>query len=74
MIGFLPTTSQSTEDRILLNALAFVLGKLGSAVNKCLKYCASNLEMMEGTHKVDLLERWMKKDLIGTLDEGEEIV
>ena len=30
--------------------------------------------MMEGTHKKDLLERWMKKDLIGTLDEGEEIV
>ena len=73
-IDFLPTTSQSTEDRILLNALAFVLGQLGSAANKCLKYCASNLEMMEGTHKVDLLERWMKKDLIGTLDEGEEIV
>ena len=72
-IGFLPTTSHSTEDRIFLNALAFVLGQLGSAANKCLKYCASYLEM-EGTHKVDLLERWMKEDLIGTLDEGEEIV
>ena len=72
-IGFLPTTSQSTDDRILLNALAFVLGQLGSTTNKCLKYCASYLEM-EGTHRVDLLERWMKEDLIGTLDEGEEIV
>ena len=71
-IDFLPT-SQSTEDRILLSALAFVLGQLGSAANKCLKYCASNLEM-EGTHKVDLLERWMKEDLIQTLDEGEQIV
>ena len=41
VIGFRPTTSQSTDDRILLNALAFVLGQLGSAANKCLKYCAS---------------------------------
>ena len=23
---------------------------------------------------MDLLERWMKEDLIGTLDEGEQIV
>ena len=30
--------------------------------------------MMEGTHKKDLLERWMKEDLITTLDEGEQIV
>ena len=30
--------------------------------------------MMEGTHKEDLLERWMKEDLITTLDEGEHIV
>ena len=73
VIDFLPTTSQSTEDRILLSALAFVLGQLGSAANKCLKYCASNLEM-EGTHKVDLLERWMKEYLIQALDEGEHIV
>ena len=73
VIGFRLTTSHSTEDRILLNALAFVLGQVGSAANKCLKYCASYLEM-EGTHRVDLLERWMKEDLIGTLDEGEEIV
>ena len=73
VIGFRPTTSNSTEDRILLNALAFVMGQLGSAANKCLKYCASNLEM-KGTHKVDLLERWMKEDLIQTLDDGEQIL
>ena len=29
---------------------------------------------MEGIHKVDLLERWMKEDLIQTLNEGEQIV
>ena len=70
VIGFLPTSH--TEDRILLNALSFVLGHLGSA-NKYVKYCASYLEI-EGTYKVDLLERWMNEDLIGTLDEGEQIV
>ena len=70
VIGFLPTSH--TQDRILVNALAFVLGHLGSA-NKCIKYCASYLEM-EGIDKVDLLERWMNEDLIRTLDEGERIV
>ena len=38
-----------------------------------MKYCASHLEK-EGTHKVDLLERWMIEGLIGTLDEGAQIV
>ncbi|KAJ9687642.1 hypothetical protein PVL29_016215 [Vitis rotundifolia] len=70
VIGLLPTSH--TEDRILFNALAFVLQHLGSA-NRCVKYCASYLEM-EGTKKVDLLDRWMKEDLTGTLDEGEQIV
>ncbi|KAJ9687647.1 hypothetical protein PVL29_016220 [Vitis rotundifolia] len=70
VIGFLPTSH--TEDRILFNALAFVLEHLDSA-NKCVKYCASYLEM-EGTDKVDLLDRWMKEGLIGTLEEGEQIV
>ncbi|RVW73877.1 Disease resistance protein RPS2 [Vitis vinifera] len=70
VIGCLPTSH--AEDRILFNALAFVLGRLGSA-NKCVKYCASHLEM-EGTKKVDLLDSWMNEDLIETLDEGEEIV
>ena len=70
VIGFLPTSH--TQDKILLNALAFVLGHLGSA-NKCVKYCAFYLEM-EGTNKVDLLERWMNEHLIETLDEGEQII
>ncbi|RVW77541.1 hypothetical protein CK203_050283 [Vitis vinifera] len=70
VIGCLPTSH--AEDRILFNALAFVLGHLGSA-NKCVKYCASHLEM-EGTKKVDLLDSWMNEDLIETLDEGEKIV
>ncbi|XP_034702622.1 probable disease resistance protein At4g27220 isoform X3 [Vitis riparia] len=70
VIGCLPTSH--AEDRILFNALAFVLEHLGSA-NKCVKYCASHLEM-EGTYKVDLLDSWMKEDLIKTLDEGKKIV
>ncbi|RVW77559.1 putative disease resistance protein [Vitis vinifera] len=70
VIGCLPTSH--AEDRILFNALAFILGHLGSA-NKCVKYCASHLEM-EGTKKVDLLDSWMNEDLIETLDEGEKIV
>ena len=70
VIGCLPTSH--AEDRILFNALAFVLGHLGSA-NKCVKYCAFHLEM-EGTKKVDLLDSWMNEDLIETLDEGEKIV
>ncbi|KAJ9687644.1 hypothetical protein PVL29_016217 [Vitis rotundifolia] len=68
VIGFLPTSH--VKDRILLNALAFVLGHLASA-NKCVKYCASYLEM-EGTNKFDLMKRWMKEGLIRTLDEGEQ--
>ncbi|XP_034702007.1 disease resistance protein RPS2-like [Vitis riparia] len=70
VIGCLPTSH--AEDRILFNALAFVLEHLGSA-NKCVKYCASHLEM-EGTYRVDLLDSWMKEDLIKTLNEGEKIV
>ena len=42
VIGCLPTSH--AEDRILFNALAFVLEHLGST-NKCVKYCASHLEM-----------------------------
>ncbi|KAL6328815.1 hypothetical protein AAG906_003832 [Vitis piasezkii] len=52
-----------TEDRILFNALAFIWGRLGSAEQKC-----------EGTKKVVLIERWIKGGLIGTLDEGDEII
>ena len=61
-----------TEDRILFNALAFIWGRLGSAEQKCVKYCAFYLER-KGTKKVDLIERWIKGGLIGTLDEGDEI-
>ena len=71
VIGFLPT-SHTPNRNLLIDALAFILGHLGSA-NKFVKYCASYLEM-EGTDQVDLLERWMKEDLIETLDEGEQIV
>ena len=67
----LPLTSQ-TEDRILFNALAFILPLLGIA-DECLRYCAFSLES-GGTYKVDLIESWMKGNLIGTPDEGKTIV
>ena len=38
-----------------------------------MKYCAFYLER-EGTKKVVLIERWIKGGLIGTLDEGDEII
>ena len=38
-----------------------------------MKYCAFYLER-KGTKKVDLIERWIKGGLIGTLDEGDEII
>ena len=72
VIGFQPTLLH-VQDRIMINALIFILGHLGSAANECVKYCAFYLEL-EGTDKVDLLERWMKEDLIGTLGQGEQIV
>ncbi|XP_034702577.1 probable disease resistance protein At4g27220 [Vitis riparia] len=62
-----------TEDRILFNALAFIWGLLGSADQKCVKYCASYLER-EGTDNVDLIGRWIKGGLIGSIDEGDEII
>ncbi|RVW64209.1 hypothetical protein CK203_046378 [Vitis vinifera] len=62
-----------TEDRILFNALAFIWGLLGSADQKCVKYCASYLER-EGTDNVDLIGRWIKGSLIGSIDQGDEII
>ena len=29
---------------------------------------------MEGTKNIDLIKRWMKDGLIGTLNEGEDMV
>ncbi|KAJ9687668.1 hypothetical protein PVL29_016237 [Vitis rotundifolia] len=62
-----------TEDRILFNALAFIWGLLGSTDQKCVKYCVSYLEREE-TDNVDLIGRWIKGGLIGSIDEGDGII
>ena len=71
VLGLLPTSHTEKIEFCLINALAFVQGRLGST-NKCVK-CASYLEM-EGTKKVDLIKRWMKDGLIGTLSHGEDMI
>ncbi|KAL6328843.1 hypothetical protein AAG906_003860 [Vitis piasezkii] len=57
----LPHRSQ-WKDTVLYNALAFILGRSGSA-DKC-----------EGVDKVDLIQEWIRHALISTFDEGEKIV
>ena len=64
--------TSETNDRILFNALAFILGRLDSA-KECIKSCESYLDS-KGTEKIYLIEKWMKGGLIRTLDEGEEII
>ena len=64
--------TQLRDDDVLFNALAFVCGRLGSAMN-CLKYfvemgCWGKLE--EG----DLIGRWIRDDLIRKVDEGQKMV
>ncbi|RVW44387.1 hypothetical protein CK203_071016 [Vitis vinifera] len=63
--------SQS-KDTVLYNALAFILGRSGSA-DKCVNYCAFYMER-EGVDKVDLIQEWIRHALISTFDEGEKIV
>ncbi|XP_034701968.1 probable disease resistance protein At4g27220 [Vitis riparia] len=67
----LPHRSQ-WKDRVLYNALAFILGRSGSA-DKCVNYCAFYMER-EGVDKVDLIQEWIRHALISTFDEGEKIV
>ena len=69
-LDLLPTSQ--TEDRILFNALEFILLLLGIA-DECVKYCAFYLDS-EGTYSVDLIESWMKHKLIRTFEEGKKIV
>ncbi|RVW44290.1 hypothetical protein CK203_070986 [Vitis vinifera] len=64
--------TQLRDDDVLFNALTFVCGRLGSAMN-CLKYlvemgCWGELE--EG----DLIGRWITDGLIRKVDEGKEMV
>ncbi|KAJ9687689.1 hypothetical protein PVL29_016250 [Vitis rotundifolia] len=64
--------TQSRDDDVLFNALEFVCGRLGSAMN-CLKYLVEMGywgELEEG----DLIGRWIKDGLIRKLDEGKEMV
>ena len=60
------------KDKVLCSALAFVMERLGSAA-ECVKYCAFYMRR-ERMNKVDLILEWIKRALIGTLDEGEKIV
>ena len=69
-LDWLPTSQ--TEDRILFNALAFILPLLGIA-DECVKFCAFYLDS-EGTYRVDLIESWMEHKFIRTFDEGKKIV
>ena len=60
------------EDNSLINVLTFICGKLGSNVY-FVKHCALYLEK-KGAYKVNLIQEWINGSLIGTLDEGEEII
>ncbi|RVW42077.1 hypothetical protein CK203_093331 [Vitis vinifera] len=70
ILGLQPISQ--TEDRILFNALTFLRRGLGSA-DQCLKHCASYLES-SGTNKIDLIGRWVRGTLVGTLEEGERLL
>ena len=64
--------TQLRDDDVLLNTLAFVCGRLGSAMN-CLKYlvemgCWGELE------EAELIGRWITDGLIRKVDEGKEMV
>ena len=60
------------KDRVLCNALTFVLGHLGSA-KECVKYSAFHLGR-EGINKIHLIMEWIGLALVSTFDEGEKIV
>ena len=59
------------DDNSLINVLTFICGQLGSKVY-FVKHCALYLE--KGAYKVNLIQEWINGSLIGTLDEGEEII
>eukprot|EP00261_Vitis_vinifera_P038150 XP_019079393.1 PREDICTED: disease resistance protein At4g27190 isoform X4 [Vitis vinifera] len=61
-----------TKDRVLFNALAFMWGRSGST-NKYLQYCV-DMENWGQMEKVHLIEEWITSSLVGTFDEGEQIV
>ncbi|RVW44353.1 Disease resistance protein [Vitis vinifera] len=61
-----------TKDRVLFNALAFMWGRSGST-NKYLQYCV-DMEKWGQMDKVHLIEEWITSGLVGTFDEGEQIV
>ena len=60
------------EDNSLINVLTFICGQLGSKVY-FVKHCTLYLEK-KGAYKVNLIQEWINSNLIGTLDEGEEII
>ncbi|XP_034701677.1 uncharacterized protein LOC117926621 [Vitis riparia] len=64
--------TQLRDDDVLFNALAFVCGRLGSAMN-CLKYLVE-MGCWGGLKEGDLIGRWITDGLISTVDEGKERV
>ncbi|KAL6328762.1 hypothetical protein AAG906_003779 [Vitis piasezkii] len=68
----LPHRSQM-EDRVLYNALAFIMGQCSGSAHECVKYCAFYMER-EGANKLDLIQEWIRHELISTFDEGQKMV
>ena len=68
----LPHRSQM-EDRVLYNALAFIMGRCSGSAHECVKYCAFYMER-EGANKLDLIQEWIRHALISTFDEGQKMV
>ena len=55
------------KDRVLCNAVAFILGRSVSSSAECVKYCTFHMER-KGMNKVDLILNWMRHALISTFD------
>ncbi|RVW44410.1 Disease resistance protein [Vitis vinifera] len=61
-----------TKDRVLFNALAFMWGRSGST-NKYVQYFV-DMENWGQMEEVHLIEEWRTSSLVGTFDEGKQIV
>ncbi|WKA00496.1 hypothetical protein VitviT2T_018843 [Vitis vinifera] len=68
----LQPTSWLRDNDVLFNSLAFICGRLGSAMY-CLKFFVHMGRWTE-LEKVDLIGRWITGSVIRKVDEGEEMV
>ena len=64
--------TQLRDDDVLFNTLAFVCGRLGSAMN-CLK-CLVETGCWGELKEAELIGRWITDGLIRKVDEGKEMV